>query len=82
MTMSEADIKEIVRVTVPEVLAVYGVDAGDPPAAQADMLYLRGKRLSAEKLGLRAKMTVMAIFLSSGLGGVIYWVKGIFTTGT
>ena len=79
MPMTENDIREVVRHTVPEVLSAYGVDVTEPHEAQADMAYLRRRRKFDEKFTLRARLTVVTVLISATISGIFYLVKETFT---
>ncbi len=81
MALSENDIREVVRHTVPEVLSAYGVDVTDPPAAQADMAYLRRHRLFEEKFSLRSRLIVVTVLISSAVTGIVFLFKEAFKVG-
>ncbi len=80
MPFTKADIAEVVRHTVPEVLAAYGVDVSDPQKAQADMAYLRRRRMFDERFTLRARLTVVTMLASLAITGLAYLIKQTFTT--
>ena len=80
--MNENDIREVVRHTVPEVLSAYGVDVTDPQAAQADMAYVRRRRLFEEKFTVRTRIAAATVLLSSSLAGIAYLIKQTFTIGS
>ncbi len=80
--MNENDIREVVRHTVPEVLGAYGVDVTDPQEAQADMAYLRRRRLFEEKFTVRTRLTVITILITSAISGLAYLIKQAFNFGT
>lgn len=80
--MNEAEVKEVVRHTVPEVLSAYGVDVTDPQEAQADMAYLRRRRIFDEKFTPRARWTLGAALITSVVSGIFYLMKEIFRTGS
>ena len=82
MTLTEDHIREVVRHTVPEVLSAYGVDTADPREAQADMAYLRRRRLFEEKFTIRTRLVVVAVLLSSSITGIVFLFKEAFKVGT
>lgn len=79
MPLSEAEVRNVVRHVVPEVLAAYGVDVTEPHEAQADMAYLRRRRQFDEKFTLRARLTVVTVLISATISGIFYLVKETFT---
>ena len=82
MTLTEDHIREVVRHTVPEVLAAYGVDTAEPHEAQADMAYLRRRRQFDEKFTLRARLIVVTVLISSAITGILFLFKEAFNIGT
>ena len=82
MPLNDAHIKEVVRETVPLVLALYGVDVTDPAAAQADMAYLRRRRVFEERFTLKTRLTIVAVVVSSAVTGLIFVIKETFNIGT
>ncbi len=81
MPLNEADIREVVRHTVPEVLSAYGVDVADPQAAQADMAYIRRRREFDEKFTFRTRLILVTVMVSSAVTGLVYLIRQTFTGG-
>lgn len=67
VTLTEAELRLLVKETIHETLTSLGVDHSNPLEMQKDNLFIREQRLAKESIEKKAKLTLLVI----ALGGLI-----------
>lgn len=70
-SLTEADLKRLVRETVNETLLVLGIEHADPKEMQADFIYLRSWRKTMEESRAKVLWTTITIVVT-GTGAAIW----------
>ena len=77
MTMTELEIKRIVRETVEETLTSLGVDHDDPIEMQKDFQHLRDWRQSVDAVRSKGIMTAFGVLIAGIIGALWVGIKDI-----
>ena len=74
-------IREAVRDGIEEALTKYGVDTSDPPAMQADMIYLRKSRTGSDEVIKWIKRSAITAAVTGALAALWQGLKTILNGG-
>lgn len=78
VTMTDADLKRLMRETIQETLGVLGIEHDDPKAMRRDFIYLRSWRETMEQSRAKVLWTTITIIVT-GTGAAIWaGVTGYF----
>jgi len=77
VTMTELEIKRIVRETVEETLTSLGVDHDDPIEMQKDFQHLRDWRQSVDAVRSKGIMTAFGVLIAGIIGALWVGIKDI-----
>ena len=78
VTMTESEVRALVRTTVSETLVSLGVEHSEPFEMQKDFQHLRSVRQSSEAMKKKTQMVLLGIFITSVLATLTVGLKEYF----
>ncbi len=76
VTLTEAELKKLVKDAVTETLTSLGIDSEDPFEMQADFQHLRNWRRASQSVRKKALLTLVTILISGWVAAVVMYIKG------
>jgi len=76
VTLTEAQIREMITETVQTTLTSLGIDATDPLVMQKDFAHLRSWRESTEEIRRKSVLALVTVAVTGLAGAVWLAVKG------
>jgi hypothetical protein len=76
--MTEAQVEQIVRRTVTEMLDRYGLDSSDTREQKLDLQHLRRWRTSVDQVGTYSIKTAITVIVTGFLGIVMLGLHKLF----
>lgn len=78
ISMTEAEMRLLIRQTVSDTLTSLGIDHGEPHEMQKDFLHLREQRISSDAVKKKFQLTLVVTFLTGIIALIIMGVKEYF----
>jgi hypothetical protein len=76
VTLTEAQLREMITETVHATLTSIGIEAGDPITMQKDFAHLRSWRESTEEIRRKSVLALVTVAVTGLAGAVWLAVKG------
>jgi len=73
ITMSRAELKDVIIEAIEEAFVRFGVDVHNPLEVQADHKWVRDRRKQDEAIKRRGILTIVGLVVTA-IGGAIWWV--------
>lgn len=78
VTLTEAQLRDLIQQTITQTLTTIGVDATDPHKMQKDFIHLREMRESGEAMKKKTQLTLLGIFIAGAISAIAIGVKEYF----
>ncbi|MBL4908946.1 MAG: hypothetical protein JKX78_03835 [Alteromonadaceae bacterium] len=78
VTLTEAQLRDLIQQTITQTLTTIGVDATDPHKMQKDFIHLREMRESGEAMKKKTQVTLLGIFITGAIAAIALGIKEYF----
>lgn len=78
VTLTEAQLRDLIQQTIQQTLTTVGVDASDPRKMQQDFIHLREIREAGEAMKKKTQFTLLGLFITGAVSALVVGLKSYF----
>tara|TARA_R110000850_G_scaffold43409_1_gene110868 strand:- start:99 stop:356 length:258 start_codon:yes stop_codon:yes gene_type:complete len=78
VTLTEAQLRDLIQQTIQQTLTTVGVDSSDPHKMQKDFIHLREIREAGEAMKKKTQLTLLGLFIAGAVSALVVGLKSYF----